>query len=65
MRKLFLSTFCLFVAFAGISSAEELEKKSDLMIKLGQIDKGAAIESKEAKELKEKEKAAKEAEPEA
>ena len=44
---------------------EELEKKSDLMIKLGQIDKGAAIESKEAKELKEKEKAAKEAEPEA
>ena len=35
---------------------EELEKKSDLMIKLGQIDKKAAIESKEAKELKEKEK---------
>lgn len=35
---------------------EELEKKSDLMIKLGHIDKKAAIESKEAKELKEKEK---------
>ncbi len=37
----------------------ELEKKSKLMIKFGQIDKNAAFESKEAKELKEKEKKAK------
>ena len=29
MRKLFLSTFCFFVALAGISSAEELEKKTE------------------------------------
>lgn len=35
---------------------EELEKKSELMVKLGHIDKKAAIESKEAKELKDKEK---------
>lgn len=39
----------------------ELEKKSELMVRLGNIDKEAAIESKEAKELKEKEKKAKEA----
>jgi len=39
----------------------ELEKKSELMVKLGKIDKEAAIESKEAKELKEKEKKEKEA----
>ena len=38
----------------------ELEKKSELMVKFGKIDKGAAFESKEAKELKEKEKKAKE-----
>lgn len=37
---------------------EELEKKSELMVQLGQIDEKAAIESKEAKELKEKEKKA-------
>ncbi len=35
---------------------KELEKKSELMVKLGQIDEKAAIESKEAKEQKEKEK---------
>lgn len=38
---------------------DELEKKSDLMVKFGHIDKNAAFESKEAKELKEKEKKAK------
>ena len=38
----------------------ELEKKSELMVRFGKIDKGAAYESKEAKELKEKEKKAKE-----
>ena len=38
----------------------ELEKKSELMVRFGKIDKGAAFESKEAKELKEKEKKAKE-----
>ena len=40
----------------------EIEKKSELMVKLGQIDKAAAIESKEAKELKEKEESKKAAE---
>ena len=40
----------------------EIEKKSELMVKLGQIDKAAAIESREAKELKEKEESKKAAE---
>ena len=34
----------------------EIEKRSEFMIRLGQIDKKAAIESKEAKELREKQK---------